>query len=75
MGSSNPLDENYDISTLTYEAYINMTGEQQQAVARAFASPEYFIMWYNAAEAQYKAEHPDVEIGNGGSIDGGNLGN
>lgn len=73
-GSTNPLDENYDITTLTFEAYLGMTGEQQKAVIDAFASPEVFVSWYKAAEAKYMAEHPDIEIGSDGSINGGDLG-
>lgn len=67
--STNPLSDNYDITSLTYEGYMAMTGEQQQAVIDWFASPDVFVRWFNAVEAQYKAEHPDIEIGADGVVD------
>ena len=73
-GSSDPLSDNYDLTTLTYEGYLAMTGEQQAAVVNAFSSPDEFIRWYKAAEAQYKKDHPDIEIGGNGSINGGGIG-
>lgn len=73
-GAEDPLNEEFDITTLTYEAYEAMNGEQQQAVIDAFSTPEHFVRWYKAAEAAYKAEHPDIEIGDG-VIDGSDIGN
>lgn len=67
-------DSEIDLSTLTYESYNAMTGEMQQKVIAAFADPAEFVKWYHAAEAQYKAEHPDIEIGTDGSVDAGELG-
>ena len=51
-----------------------LTGEQQQAVVNEFSSPEMFLKWFKAAEAKYKAEHPDIEIGGDGTVNGGDLG-
>lgn len=71
---SEPLDEDFDITTLTYEGYNSMTGDQQMAVINLFASTEEFMRWYRTAEAKYKAEHPDIEIGDDGYVDGGSIG-
>lgn len=71
---SEPLDEDFDITTLTYEGFKSMTGAQQNAVIELFASPEEFMRWYRTAEAKYKAEHPDIEIGDDGYVDGGSIG-
>ena len=71
---TDPLSDNYDLTTLTYEGYMAMTGEQQKAVIGWFASPDVFVKWCNAVEVQYKAEHPEIEIGPDGSVDAGNLG-
>ena len=72
--TTDPLSNNYDLTTLTYEGYMAMNGEQQKAVIGWFASPDVFVKWFNAVEAQYKAEHPEIEIGPDGSVDAGNLG-
>ena len=75
MDPRDPLSENFQFTTLTFEGYLAMTGEQQAAVVKKFASPEMFVNWYNLAAEEYKAAHPDVEIGENGMINGGNLGN
>lgn len=75
MDPRDPLSKNFQFTTLTFEGYLAMTGEQQAAVVEKFASPEMFVNWYNLAAEEYKAEHPDVEIGENGMINGGNLGN
>lgn len=72
--SDDPLDENYDITTLTYEAYIAMDGHRQEAVVNAFSTYDDFVRWYQAAEAAYKAAHPDIEVGDDGVIDGSDIG-
>ncbi len=66
---NDPLGKDFDVTLLTYEAYHAMTGEQQQAVIDLFSTPNDFVKWYKALEAQYKAEHPDVEIGSNGMVD------
>ena len=67
--TTDPLSDNYDLTTLTYEGYIAMTGEQQQAVIDWFSSPDMFIKWFNLVEARYKEAHPDIEIGSDGVVD------
>lgn len=66
----NPLGEGFDIDQLTFEEYEwGMTAEQQKAVIDLFSTPNDFVKWYNAMAAQYKAEHPEIEIGQGGNVD------
>lgn len=67
-------DAPVDLSTLTYESYNALSGPQQQKVIEAFASVDEFVKWYRAVEAQYKAEHPEIEIGPDGNVDLGDLG-
>ena len=67
------IDESFDITTLTYEGYNAMSGEDQKKVIDMFGSTDDFMRWYKAVEAQYKQAHPDVEIGGDGSIDAGDL--
>lgn len=66
---NNPLPEDFDIDSLTYEGYERMTGAQQKAVIDLFATPEDFVKWHNAMAAQYKAEHPEAEIGPDGKVE------
>ena len=58
----------------SYESYIAMSGEQQEAFINQFASVAEFVQWYNAAKAEYDAAHPDIEIGGDTVIDGSQLG-
>ena len=59
----NPLGEDFTLSSLTYESYNAMTGEQQKAVIDLFSSPEEFVRWYQFAEAKYLKEHPELANG------------
>lgn len=69
-----PLHPDFDITILTYEAYIMMDADRQRAVVEAFSTPEVFIAWYNAVKARYEAEHPNIELGEDGVIDGKDFG-
>lgn len=68
------IGDDFDVTTLTYELYNSLSGADQQKVIAMFGSPDDFVRWYKAVEAQYKAEHPDIEIGADGIIDAGALG-
>ena len=70
-----PLHPDFNITLLTYEAYTAMDADRQRAVVEAFSSPEVFIAWYNAVKARYEAEHPNIELGEDGIIDGSKFGN
>ena len=50
---------------LTYEEYEDMTAAQQREFMMSFADVEDFFDWYNQAKAEYEAQHPDIEIGDG----------
>lgn len=58
---------------VTYEMYIAMSGEEQQAYYSTFSSPAEFFAWLNAGKAEYEASNPSIEIGGNGSIDLGDL--
>ncbi len=62
-----PATNNPDAAS--YEAYLAMSGEEQSAFINSFSSTTAFFEWRNAAKAAYEAQNPDIEIGNGGSID------
>lgn len=56
-----------------YEDYINMTGEQQLAFMQSFDSMEAFFAWLNAAKAEYEAQNPGTDVGDGNiDLGGGN---
>lgn len=63
------LGKDFDIDELDWETYHGMRPEKQKAVIALFSTPEDFVKWHKAALAQYKAEHPDVEIGEDGFVD------
>lgn len=53
---------------VTYEDYMAMTPEQQQAFYESFPSLQDYIDWFNAAKAAYDASKDDVVV-DGGNID------
>lgn len=65
------LPNGLDIRDITYEMYMAMSGEEQQAVINMFGSTEDFMVWFNAVKAIYDAQHPDIEIGGDGTVDAG----
>lgn len=73
-GSNPILGADFDLTALTYESYMAMTGEQQKAVIDEFSSPDVFVKWFKAVEAKYKEEHPEIEIGGNDVIDGSQIG-
>lgn len=68
------IGDDFNLEELDYEGYHALSGADQQKVIAMFGSPDDFIRWYKAVEAQYKAEHPDIEIGADGAFDAGTLG-
>ena len=60
-------------TVLTYEAYMAMSAEQQQAYFESFADVQSFFAWYNAAKAEYEKENSSIEIGGNGNIDIGDI--
>ena len=51
----------------TYEEYLAMTADEQEAFCDSFASPSEFILWHKEAKAKYDEEHKTPEIG--GDVD------
>ncbi len=69
-----PADGNTsDSDEMTYEKYNAMSGDEQQKFFSSFANPADFFTWYNAAKAEYEASQNRIEIGEGGSIDLGEI--
>lgn len=67
------VGDDFDVTTLTYEQYMAMSGADQKKIIDLFSTPEDFLKWFKAVEAQYKAEHPDIEIGGDGNINAGEI--
>lgn len=57
--------------TLTYEEYINMTADEQEAFIYSFEDISDFFLWHTEAKAKYDEEHKVPEID--GDIDLGDL--
>lgn len=55
-------------STTAYEQYNAMSGDEQIAFMESFDSVDAFVAWYNAAQAEYNASRPAIEV-EGGVID------
>lgn len=68
------IGDDFDLRSLTYEGYHALSGSDQKKVIAMFGTTDDFMVWYGAVEAQYKAQHPEIEIGEGGIVDAGNLG-
>lgn len=66
-------DNQGNATTTSYEAYLNMSGDQQLAFMQSFDSMEAFFAWLNAAKAEYEAQNPGVDVGDGNiDLGGGN---
>ena len=73
--STTPAEgDNQGGSTVTaYENYMNMSGEEQLAFMQSFESMEAFFAWLNAAKAEYEAQNPGIDVGDGNiDLGGGN---
>lgn len=68
-GADNTPSEPEDDDLTDYERYQNMSGEEQMEFINSFDSIEDFFAWLEQAEAEYKAKHPDIEIGDDGVVD------
>jgi len=61
-------DDTEPIVTMTYKQYIELSAAEQAAFRKTFDSISDFFAWYNAAKAEYDAQNPGIDIGDG-SID------
>ncbi|MDO4315484.1 MAG: hypothetical protein Q4C45_06875, partial [Oscillospiraceae bacterium] len=59
--------------TYTWEEYMELSPEKQEAFFAGFTDPAGFFAWQQEAKAAYDAAHPSVEIGKDGTIDLGGL--
>ena len=60
-------------TTLSYEEYNALSGEEQEAYFNTFDSIEDFVAWYNTAKQEYEASVTQIEIGGDGEVDLGDL--
>lgn len=48
-----------------YEWYNSLSGAEQKAFMETFDSIEAFFDWYNNAKAEYEAQKPGIDVGDG----------
>lgn len=72
-GTSDIEDEPNPDTSVTYEQYNAMSGDEQQEFIDSFGSVAKFMVWYNEAKAEYEEAHPDIEIGGDTVIDGSQI--
>ena len=65
-GSTDTPDASKD---LKWEEYYALSPEQRDAYIDSFGDDEKFYNWMKKAQAEFKTDHPDIEIGADGSID------
>lgn len=54
-----------------YERYMNMSSEEKAAFYLSFDNTDDFFIWLSNAEAEYKALHPTIVVGENEVIDFG----
>ena len=59
---------------LSWSEYQALSGPEKDAYYESFADPMDFVKWMLKAQELFKQEHPDIEIGPGGTIDLSKLG-
>lgn len=64
--------EPIDYSSMDYETYMSLSSKEQEAFQDSFDSLTDFIKWFNAAKAEYDAQEPTIDMGDG-NIDIGDL--
>ena len=71
--------EPIDYSSMDYETYMSLSSKEQEAFQDSFDSLTDFIKWFNAAKAEYDAQEPTIDMGDGnidiGDLIGGGNGN
>lgn len=50
-------------SGTVYERYLNMSSREKYAFYKSFESQQAYLEWYRAAQAEYLALHPTIEVG------------
>lgn len=56
-----------DPDALTYQEYITMDGELQQAFMESFESVEAFVEWYNAVQKAYFDSLEEIPVETNGA--------
>lgn len=63
----------YQKQNMTYEEFMDLTAEEQQAYFETFVSIEDYFAWYNAAKQEYEENKDKVDIGGDGNVDIGDI--
>ena len=71
IATAKPSTPSGDITpgSLKWEEFYALSSEAKDAYLHSFKDYDAFYEWMIAAQAQFKIDHPDIEIGPNGSID------
>lgn len=58
--------------TTSYQEYMNMSADQQEAFISSFESMDAFMVWFNNAKAEYDSTDGAIDVGSG-SVDLGDI--
>ena len=58
--------------TTSYQEYMNMSADQQEAFISTFESMDAFMVWFNNAKAEYDSTDGAIDVGSG-SVDLGTI--
>lgn len=65
----NPTEPAKEQLAEEFKRYEAMSGTDQRAFMESFSDITEFFDWYNAAKAAYEECNPDIEIGEGATVD------
>lgn len=68
-----PTEPSEPVELLTYEEYMALSPEEQQAYFLSFEDPADYMAWFNQAKAEYEANKDDIVIGGDGNVDIGDI--
>lgn len=68
-----PPASDKDPASYTYEEFLAMEPDKQQAHFEQFSTIEAYFSWYNSAKAKYEANDDSIIIDGSGNIDIGDL--
>ena len=66
-------EENYTVWLLSYEEYMALTPEEQQAYYESFEDFDAYFDWLNKAKEDYENNKDEIKIEGGGSLDLGDI--
>lgn len=72
-GSSGSGNTGTGGKTYTWEEYQALSAEKQWEFMQSFTEPADFFAWQTEAKAAYDQDHPNIDLGQGGRVDLGEL--